>query len=105
MQPAILKRESKTHGVMGMLDFWRDPSADEEPGAAKRLVGEEDAPFWLPSADFAEFARRSLRNCSLFMVGSAALSLGRKCTRKAKELRGAARCRCRCCVIIHEPCA
>lgn len=72
MQPAILeKRESKTHGVMGMLDFWRDPRAEEEPGAAPGFVGEEDAPFWLPPADFAELARRSLRNCSLFMVGCA----------------------------------
>jgi hypothetical protein len=50
---------------MGMLDFWREPKAFGVLLPEGRLVVEE--PLVAPE-DFAEFARISLRNCSLSMV-------------------------------------
>lgn len=57
-----------TYGVMGMLDFWRDPREEEEDAAFPTPLGDEDAPFCCPLADLAELARMSLRNWSLFIL-------------------------------------
>jgi hypothetical protein len=51
---------------MGMLDFWREPKALGVLLPEGRLVPE--GPLLVPG-DLAEFARMSLRNCSLFIVG------------------------------------
>jgi hypothetical protein len=48
-----------------MLDLSRDPSAAGVLDPEREVGGE--VPF-CPELDLAEFARSSLRNCSLFMV-------------------------------------
>lgn len=63
----------KTYGVIGMLDFMRDPRA-EGVAPAKPVLGEDDAPFCSPLGDFAELASRSFRNCSLFIFACRAHS-------------------------------
>lgn len=52
---------------MGMLDFWRDPKAEEDP-ALPEPRGDGDAPFWSLPFDLAELANSSFRNCSLFIL-------------------------------------
>lgn len=49
---------------MGMLDFKRDPRAEEDAP----FLGDDDAPCFSPPDDLAELARRSFRNWSLFMA-------------------------------------
>lgn len=56
-----------THGVIGMLDFWRDPRVDEDAALAKPFEDGE-APFCPPLDDLAALARMSFRNWSLFML-------------------------------------
>lgn len=56
-----------TYGVMGMLDFWRDPRVEEDAALPKPFE-EGDAPFCPPLDDFAALARMSFRNWSLFML-------------------------------------
>lgn len=77
-------RKIEIYGVIGMLDFMRDPSA-EGVAPPKPFLGEDDAPFCSPLGDLAELASRSFRNCSLFMVTCQAHS-------KAFESRGRQSC-------------
>lgn len=61
--------EAGTHGVIGMLDFMRDPRA--EGVAPPKALGDVDAdtPLCSTLGDLAELARSSFRNCSLFILG------------------------------------
>lgn len=52
---------------MGMLDFWRDPKAEEDP-ALPEPRGDGDAPCWSLPFDLADLANSSFRNCSLFIL-------------------------------------
>ena len=60
--------EGLAYGVIGMLDVFRDPRADQP--ALSDALGEDDAPFCSPLGALAELARMSFRNCSLFILYS-----------------------------------
>lgn len=60
--------ERTTNGVMGILDFMRDPRATTEGPALSEGLGEGDASFWLDLEALAASASNSRRNWSLFIL-------------------------------------